>query len=203
MRLSENLQIIKQSTFESCKVLQEITIPASVQVIHSNAFYNAYNKKADGLQTIRFMGNAPLITNTSFYNVTATAYYSAENTSWSEDVKLNYGGTLTWEADANISNVGGVAEAVIVDSGTAGDNITWKMNSKGVLTISGEGEIISAPWLEAYASVIKKVVVEDGVTSLCTRAFSGCVSMVEIELADSVQSVGYECFSGCHVLFSC
>ncbi len=57
------------------------------------AFWNCRN-----LSTITFEGDAPAIAVTAFYGVTATAYYPADNDTWTEDVMKNYGGTITWVA---------------------------------------------------------------------------------------------------------
>ena len=58
---------------------------------------------------------------------------------------------------------------------------------KGVLTVSGTGKVTTAPWQADYASVIKKVVIEEGVTSLCKQAFSGCTSLTELIVGKEVE----------------
>jgi hypothetical protein len=53
----------------------------------------------------------------------------------------------------------------IIASGTCGDNLTWMLDSEGLLTISGSGEMKSyliSPWYD-YRASIKKVVIEKGV----------------------------------------
>ena len=51
-------------------------------------------------------------------------------------------------------------------SGTCGDNVTWTLDNMGTLTISGIGNMTSAPWKNDYQTVIKKVIIEEGVTSI-------------------------------------
>ncbi|MGM9600946.1 MAG: leucine-rich repeat protein [Faecousia sp.] len=91
--LPQSLLVIGNYAFYGCTGLTSITIPKSVTTIRTMAFY-----KCTSLSRITFMGNAPSIFDKAFYNVTATAYYPADNTTWTEEVMLDYGGTITWEA---------------------------------------------------------------------------------------------------------
>ena len=82
---------IEESTFSSCSGLTNITIPSSVTSIDNYAF-----RGCTGLQTITFNGNAPSFGENPFNQVSATAYYPANNETWTSDVKQDYGGTITW-----------------------------------------------------------------------------------------------------------
>ena len=92
--LNEGLEGIGLGAFYECMMLQEITIPGTVTIIEMEAF--AYS----GLQTVRFEGDAPDIESYVFANVTATVSYPADNATWTEEVRSDYGGTLTWVAEA-------------------------------------------------------------------------------------------------------
>ena len=92
----------------------------------------------------------------------------------------------------------------ITASGTCGDNLTWTLDSEGVLTISGSGEMKSyllSPWRD-YRSSIKKVVIEEGVTSIGSYVFKGCSALTSITIPDSVTSIGNDAFSDCIELTS-
>lgn len=69
-----------------------------------------------------------------------------------------------------------------------GDNATWDISSDGTLTISGTGELYDSirPW-KAYASQIKSVVVEEGITRLGTYSLFDCSSAKKIHLAASIE----------------
>ena len=84
-------------------------------------------------------------------------------------------------------------------SHSCGDNLKWRLNWFGTLTISGTGEMKdweikpfdddrNPPWL-SKSSKIKKVVIKDGVTSIGDWAFFDC-NMTEISIPDSVTSIG-------------
>jgi len=91
-----------------------------------------------------------------------------------------------------------------VASGMCGPELTWTLDSEGVLTISGEGymdgyQYSDEPWA-SYRGAIKKVIVEEGVTAIGDYAFYKAVNLSEITLADSITYLGYRIFSGCESL---
>ena len=89
----------------------------------------------------------------------------------------------------------------IVDSGTCGSNLTYTLDSHGVLTISGTGDMqdSSFGW---DTSLIKSVVINDGVTSIGNGAFNGCSSLTNITIPDGVTRIGNNAFSNCTGLTS-
>ena len=93
------------------------------------------------------------------------------------------------------------AQAEILHSGTCGTNITWTVDDRNVLTISGNGPIVyaegtSAPW-HPYRSVVETVIIENGVTSISNGCFGGFDDMTDITIADTVLSIGEKAFSYC------
>ena len=94
------------------------------------------------------------------------------------------------------------------DCGAVEETVTYKLDSDGVLTISGSGEMKiyltpfdGAPWCGNRNSV-KKVVIEEGVTSIGDSAFKGCIGLSSIEIPGIVTSIGYGAFYGCSGLSS-
>ena len=81
--------------------------------------------------------------------------------------------------------------AEIVDSGICGENSVWSLDEDGTLNISGSGsiEFDSCPWL-SNAENVKKVVVENGITSICDHAFFHCKNLEEIYISESVSKIG-------------
>ena len=79
--------------------------------------------------------------------------------------------------------------------------VTWELSDYGTLTISGTGDMESASlWYQK--DNIKKVIIEDGVTSIGGNAFSGCTSLTSITVPNSVTSIGFNAFADCSGLTS-
>ena len=101
------------------------------------------------------------------------------------------------------------ATALAADtSGTCGDNLTWTLDSDGVLTISGTGAMENYYWIgydddgngqttNPWGNGIQKVVIKDGVTSIGNSAFFGCVNLTSVTIPDGVTSIGNSAFRGC------
>ena len=83
-----------------------------------------------------------------------------------------------------------------------GEDLTWKMDDDGVLTISGTGEMYSyieqTPRWDSHH--LKKVIFEPGVTGIGALAFDGCHSLRSVEIPDTVTSIGDYAFSRCMLL---
>ena len=90
--IPEGVTVIGTDAFEYCYDLTEILFPESLTRIGGFAFNDC-----TGLKDITFRGSAPTIGSYAFYNVVATAYYYDDET-WTDSVKKNYGGKITWEA---------------------------------------------------------------------------------------------------------
>ncbi len=78
------------------------------------------------------------------------------------------------------------------------NKITWNPPVNGVLTIGGSGDMPSysvnkAPWQE-YKSSIKKVVINEGVTSIGSNAFYGYTNLEEVTIPEGVTYVGNNAF---------
>ena len=99
-------------------------------------------------------------------------------------------------------------EPTIIASGNcgkAGSNVTWTLDSTGLLTISGEGEmesyssvnkngwITTAPWQNRASTLI----IQEGVTSIGGCAFFYCTGLTSVTIPDSVTSIGSSAFSDC------
>lgn len=82
--------------FSHCTSLASVTIGSNVTSIGNSTFLQCSN-----LTTIRFYGDVPSFGDDCFSEVNATAYYPANNASWTADVMQNYGGTIAWGASGN------------------------------------------------------------------------------------------------------
>ena len=209
VRLPEGLVYIGVSAFVFCENLTEVTIPSTVATLDQYAFSDT------GLKTIRFLGNAPIMGPATFENVTADAYYPADNETWTADVRQSYGGNLNW-----------IPDTTDIASGITGQ-VNWRITEDGTMIFSGQGATgdyaeTDAPWT-GYESQITSVIVEEGVTALgefcCfemanvtrvqlpetltwlgTNAFFGCSSLESITLPASLEDIGTFPFTRCSAL---
>ena len=183
------LKSLENQVFSGCPSLKEITIPASVTKM-AHTF-----EMALGLERITFLGNAPIAGGNLFGSITASVYYPANNPSWTENVRQNYAGTVTWvpyECDP-------IWDEVII-SGSCGDAVTWKLTNTWTLIVSGDGAMrlnaASGDWYD-YATRIEHIVIEQGVTTIAPNAFTDCAIAQSITIADTVTTIGISSFSNC------
>ncbi len=91
-----------------------------------------------------------------------------------------------------------------------GDNLTWKLSGSGLLTIGGSGnwnDWAASPWSvweDKYRSEmrlrIRRVTIEEGVTSIGGIAFYYCPNMEKVSIPASVADIGYAAFQYCDSL---
>jgi len=95
-----------------------------------------------------------------------------------------------------------VANDDVIDSGSCGDNATWTLTGTSTdmtLTISGTGAMQDLtksmiPW-GSRRSKIKRLVVEEGITSLGDYAFYSVNKLTEVSLPPDITSIGSYCFA--------
>lgn len=94
IQLPEGLYQIGSQAFDGCAGISQLYFPASLTTVEASAFQNC-----SSLNALYFIGDAPAIHSSyGLYGVTATAYYPADNTTWTADKLTSYGGTITWQA---------------------------------------------------------------------------------------------------------
>lgn len=87
----------------------------------------------------------------------------------------------------------------IVASGACGKNITWQLDSDGVLALSGKGDmhtyesIENLPWY-AHREKIYTVMYTGEITSISGNAFRDCVNLTKVSLTDSIIRIGAYAF---------
>ena len=104
------------------------------------------------------------------------------------------------------------AETTVVDSGICGENVYYTLDSDGTLTIYGTGEMADYDVDDEDddcpfgGKEIKKVIIQEGVTTIGDYAFSSCFDYVDgaiegtiesVTIADSVTSIGNWAFANC------
>ncbi len=91
---------------------------------------------------------------------------------------------------------------VVILSGECGEEATFTLTDKGTLTISGSGAMDDyeaadeTPWAEVRDSV-KKVVINDGITSIGGESFAFLNNLTTVTIADSVTKMEHLAFYNC------
>ena len=95
------------------------------------------------------------------------------------------------------------------ESGTCGPDLRWHLTDKGVLTISGKGEMDDysypkrAPWGKYdIIRIIKRIIIGDGITTIGGNAFSYCRALTSVTIPNSVTKIGSSAFTYCSALTS-
>ncbi|MDO4976633.1 MAG: leucine-rich repeat protein [Eubacteriales bacterium] len=205
-----SLTTIQKSAFVECSGLKGLLLlPDTVTTIEDSAFsktgygaaYFGYRlsqlgskifNSVSSLKYVTFTSSCPTFSDTTFSGNTFTAYYPESITSWTEEKRTDYGGTITWK----------IYDGSSIANGDYGDNIHWSIDLNGMIILSGSGDLptnsssSSIPWY-TIRNTIKKVVVTDGITSLNSFAFYGCENLEQVILADSVNKLSTSVFEGC------
>ena len=201
--LSNNITSIGDAAFYDCSNLKSITIPDSVTSIESAVFYNCTSLTSitipDSVTSIGYnvfesCSSLTSITIPKSVTIIGSGVFDKCN---NLTVYLESGSTLT-------SNALGVDESKIVSYWNE-DNLTWKLDANGTLTISGTGamkdyDYDSNPSPVYNNSDVKKIVIEDGVTSIGNSVFDSCSNLASITIPDGVTSIGERAFSNCSSL---
>ena len=92
------------------------------------------------------------------------------------------------------------AAAIAETSGKFGQ-LSWKLDNRGTLTVSGRGRMDSynEPW-DKLRSSIKRVIIKDGVLNIGSNNFADCINLESVTMADSVVSIDSFAFNRCNKL---
>ena len=218
-----------------------ITIPESVKSVGSYAFRGPqagiivngtlenvgnmafYPWNSNQSISVYFMNGAPVSLGDRAFgnqiNYNALIYYlSGTEDKWSFDQNGKWNGYTvnaytpgkTEDLDLTGYIDGGYCGA---DPVTEGKNMVWLLDSNGVITIKGSGNMAdfvgistygggyqstSAPW-SIYSNSVKKVVIEEGVEGIGNMAFYMFYSVKEISISSSLKRIGYSAFSNCGI----
>ena len=106
------------------------------------------------------------------------------------------GRTIEMQPSTGDDNPGGDDKGT---SGTCGEHLTWILEN-GTLTISGNGAMYDyaslddVPW---NANDVKKVIIENGVTTVGNSAFYSCMNLTQVTLPDSLVEIRESAFGAC------
>jgi len=165
----------------------DFVFPANTTVIEDEAFLNCA-----WMKTITIPAGVTHIGNGAFSGCTGLTdiYYDGTLEQW---------GTIVI-GDNNEALIGATLHCDSV-SGVWG-SLSWTLESEGLLTISGDGEMDgfyndrTAAWHQ-YENIIKEVEITFGVTSIGDVAFSQCNNLIAISIPESITKIGENAFNRC------
>ena len=130
--------------FHNCSSLEEITIPAGVDYVAYFAFDNC-----SSLTSIKFIGDAPVISKPRY--ITTTAYYPADNPTWTSDKLNTFDGIITWVPycagehvyeNGLCKNCGKQCLVITQQPGS----VQQEIGKKFAITVKAEGDGLTYQW---------------------------------------------------------
>lgn len=194
VEIPSGMQWISYWTFLDCASLTTVRLPASITSLPSPGAFCGCTSLQYVYVSWETASQIPTCSNTSnfFHDLTTkpTLYVPC--------------GTISLYQNKGWNNKFTITDVLL--SGTCGSNLTWSLNTCGVLTISGTGAMsnypgMNMPWRSRRAS-ITSVVISDGVTSIGYNAFNGCSNLTSVTIPPSVTSIEQNAFYGCYAMES-
>ena len=187
------------TAFSGCTKLKEIILPEGYITIHAQSFQNTPLDYLSG--TIYTDTNG-----VQYKIIDSKAYVVFQPEDVTDDMIPDY-------IDEAGNNYPVVKDSVILASGQCGDDLYWeilKTADSETLRIYGTGDMYTyyynygsestnTPW-NSYSSLIDKVVIEDGATTIGDYAFYDCNSLAEIVMPESVTIIEDYAFYRCSSL---
>lgn len=204
VKLSNSLTQIPKVAFGDCTSLKRIIIPDGVTSLGENVF-----QQCENLESVIIPDSMKSIGWACFYRCSKLkeielpdSVTEIDDTSFNECTNLTICGTpgtfIEEYAGKNKIPFRGNGSS----SGKCGDNVNWRLDSTGILTISGTGAMAEykneteVPWY-GQRETLKSVTIKEGVTGIGTNTFKGCTNLTEITIPESVVNIGKDAFAYC------
>lgn len=207
--IPETVTKIGYIAFENCFLLKHIRLPHSVKEIYAGAFCN-------DTCSVCYVG-----TEEEFNNIDKVIHNGYGQSDWT----LGYEGQVYYDSRDIVNNGITVCSScnVVLDlngnqydnvaQGKCGQDLEWVITNDYCLRIYGTGRMTDyvnapyytvgvnskAPWFP-YAGLIRYIIIEDGVESIGNGAFLDFSVCENVEVPDSVISIGYIAFENCYRL---
>ena len=200
-----NVNKIYDYAFASCPNLTSVTIMNSSCEIDSS---NNQTLGIPGVTTIRGYSDSTAQSYANKYDYTFSAIDAVTTKATTTSSTKSTTSTTTTTIPTTTTETTAVSDSGNILTGTFGENLTWTFKeATGLLTISGTGDMKNipldadstsqmAPWYR-FREDIKKVVIENGITSIGNYTFPECTSLISVILPDSIASIGEYAFTNC------
>lgn len=219
IELPESLETLGCCAFGWCPNLESIRIPSNVWGLDRAVFTSCDNLKEVWLpRSLRYIdvtlpGYERCSNCTCFPDSVQTFHYEGTSDDWR---KIQIGGGNSNLKEATIYGADGPFTIRSGDCGEEGDNVQWVLSEDGTLTITGSGKIRgfsnsdnhgyngyttddSSPWPE---NLVKRVVINEGITEIGDNAFISSCNLEEIDLPTSLTRIGVLALAICPNLYA-
>ncbi len=180
--------------FEGCSSLEYLEIPSSAVVIPPHMCWECFN-----LRTVVIPSSVRVIMD----SFTATGEFALTDIYY-------YGTEEEWNAISGSEYFNQFLDRIVIHFNYDGseistyDDFSWELSEDGTLTVTGSGPMKPfaherAPWYGQRVN-IKKVIIEDGLTSVSINSFDNCSNLTQVILPESVTRIETNAFSRCSSL---
>lgn len=200
--LPDGLATIDRATFSHCSALQAVSLPAGVTTISDEAFISCR-----ALESVTIPASVTAIGEEAFYDcprLKSVVSGAAEPPSLERHAFSEAVGLLLVPAEAAEAYKASDWASYFTDiTSVKAEGKGWMLTDLGNLTVGpdyewkGEAADGCAEDWESYATGVRSVDIEDGVTKVAPGSFSGFGSLSRLRLAASVSVIGDGAFGGC------
>lgn len=176
---------IGNSAFDGCTSLTGITIPSSVTGIGYDCFYDC------AFQSSNFINNSSLDAEENYY--------------WGATVYDTHQADGLWIRNNNAFKCDTTATTVTVPNSVTGisSSCFGQCSSLETLTIGSGVTEIGGSWLPYFTDrVLKTVILNEGLSAIGEKWFSGATTLTSVTIPNSVTSIGNSAFTRCTHLTS-
>lgn len=209
--LPSGLGTLGDYTFQNCHSLKSIDLPDNLTYIGEGAFLNS------GLTSIILPDSLITISSKAFFNCKNLANISLSNKlQYIGDYAFTFAGLTDIDFPNSVIAIGYGAfesceslESVAMPTGT-NDNLEQIGGERlfGDRVFSGCTDLKQVDLSDTYITAIssdafsgcislEEIVIPDTVTIICSSAFNNCYSLTEIELPNNLKAIGLCAFYGC------
>lgn len=158
---------ISEEAFRFCSGLTGVALPTGLSRIGESAFSSCYS-----LTEIMFQGTAPRIGDYCFDGVTAAAWYPAGDASWTDSVRKDYTGKISWAPYKAVTLGGDSTSATLpvhdslkffAKSGGTMTNASWSVSDTKVASVNQNGLVTA----KKYGKCTVTAKASDGRSASC------------------------------------
>ena len=207
---ADGTELIAYPTAKEDRVFE---IPELVKKIHSGAFRGCNNLKK---LIIPEHNSLYIDADFTFHDASFDLFYCRDRgPSWAVSLEYDVDGNtnVTFYLSKNYPDkkdfCGSSAGKRVLNENckigdSCGENMLWELDYDGTLSVTGTGEMNSYGvgdrlW-EDYKDEITNVIIGDGVESIGSYAFEGCVNLQNVDISESVGQIGSGAFNNCMLL---